>query len=97
MKIRKWNGQVNQDLFADLIYPKDAPEGTVRLVLRSASGRVKENILDFNASSGVVLQKLEDATTIEQLADALTSDGYIKVCNTPEDAQTAFLNKGSAA
>lgn len=77
MKIRKWNGTVEQDLFADLIYPKDVPEGTVRLVLRVPSGRVKENILDFNANTGITLYKITEATQ-SALKNALDDEGYIR-------------------
>jgi len=87
MRLRKWNGVQNQELFADIIYPKDADEGTVRLVLRASSGRVKESILDFNLNTGITLfpispvlaeqidkNVIEDSTFAIQLRDLVPPD-----------------------
>jgi hypothetical protein len=80
-KIKKWTGVQDQDLYADIIYPKDTPEGTVRLVLRSASGRIKENVLDFSTDHGISVFPVAPALE-EQCAAGVVEDGYFTIRST---------------
>jgi len=86
MKLRKWTGQVDQDVFADLIYPKDTEEGTVRLVLRAPSGRIKASILDFNVNTGITTHAITDDSLKDQMKNALTPGGFPRTLKMPSDA-----------
>jgi len=54
--VKVWNGQKpSPTYYADLIYPKKAESGTVRLVMRNQQGVIVESLLDLVPEKGVVM------------------------------------------
>jgi len=54
--VKVWNGQKpSPTYYADLIYPKKAESGTVRLVMRNQQGVIVESLLDSIPEKGVVM------------------------------------------
>lgn len=76
MEIKKWNGEVEQTFYADLIHPKGGSKGSIRLVLRNPAGRIIENVLDFKPDGAVQMLKISEDNQ-EKLST--TKEGFLPV------------------
>lgn len=77
IKLKKWTGVKETDLFVDLIQPKGEDE--LQLVFKSGSGRIQARIAQISLEDGLILIK-QDPEATEKLPDSfLAEDGFVQI------------------
>jgi len=51
--LKKWTGKESTTCYVDLTYAKGEGKGSIRVVARSASGRILETLADINGDTGI--------------------------------------------
>jgi hypothetical protein len=78
VKLKKWTGVKETDLFVDLIHPKGGEED-IQLVFKSGSGRIQARIAQLSLSDGLVLIEQDEESSKNLPEGFIDGAGYVRI------------------